>query len=133
MDNDIKLLSELVAIDTVAYGAHNYQDMASLLKEKIKGIGGSVDIVYAKASDGKKRPNVIGRINNGKNETIALNAHYDVVPVDRKDWKSDPFKLRVSGNRAYGRGASDDKSGIVVGLVAAEDEHQDYRGHRDHV
>ncbi len=119
MDKDIKLLSELVAIDTVAYGAHNYQEMASLLKEKIKGIGGGVDIIYAKAPDGKKRPNVIGRIDNGKEETVALNAHYDVVAVDRKDWKGDPFKLRLSGDRAYARGVSDDKSGVAIGLIAA--------------
>ncbi len=120
MDNDLKLLEELVGINTDTSNSSNYDDMASLLKERIKGLGGSVDIVYAKAPDGKSRPNVIGRLDFGADRTIALNAHYDVVPVDRTDWKRDPFKLTRVGNRMYGRGASDDKSGIAIALFAAE-------------
>ncbi len=120
MNGEFKLLSELVAIDTNAATASNYEDMARLLKEKIEQAGGSVDIVYSKASDKKPRPNVIGRINNGGDRTIALNAHYDVVGVSRRDWKSDPFAVKNIGNRLYGRGVSDDKSGIALAIGAAE-------------
>lgn len=120
VDLDLRLLGELVGIDTDASKSFNYDEMASLLKEKIENIGGKVDVIYAKAPDGKSRPNVIGRLDFGAEKTIALNAHYDVVPVDRTDWKRDPFKLTRVGNRMYGRGASDDKSGIAVSLFAAE-------------
>lgn len=120
MNGEFKLLSELVAIDTNAATASNYEDMARLLKEKIESIGGSVELVYSKAQDKKPRPNVIGRINNGGDRTIALNAHYDVVGVSRRDWKSEPFTIKNIGDRLYGRGISDDKSGIALALEAVQ-------------
>jgi acetylornithine deacetylase/succinyl-diaminopimelate desuccinylase-like protein len=119
--DEVGLLKELVGIDTTATTSSNYPEMASLLKEKILQIGGKVDVVYGKAKDGRPRPNVIGRIRNGGETVIGLNAHYDAVPVDRKEWKTDPFTLTITGNNAYGRGASDDKSGIAIALAAADE------------
>lgn len=51
---------------------------------------------------------------------IALSAHYDTVPVVRDRWTYDPFKLTIVGNRAYGRGALDDKSNIASIMVALD-------------
>jgi len=42
-------------------------------------------------------------------------AHYDVQPARKEEgWETDPWTPVVKGGRLYGRGAADDKSGIMI-------------------
>ena len=53
---------------------------------------------------------------------ILLTAHYDVVPVipgTESIWEEKPFAGVISNNRIWGRGALDDKSGVVGMMEAA--------------
>ena len=53
---------------------------------------------------------------------ILLTAHYDVVPVipgTESIWEEAPFAGVISNNRIWGRGALDDKSGVIGMMEAA--------------
>jgi acetylornithine deacetylase/succinyl-diaminopimelate desuccinylase-like protein len=47
--------------------------------------------------------------------TVLIYAHYDVQPAPvEAGWETDPWKAEVKDGRLYGRGAADDKSGVII-------------------
>ncbi len=59
----------------------------------------------------------IGDISNA----FGIVFHLDVVPVNRKYWDSDPFKMKTDDEFIYGRGVQDDKGPGVICLHAIKD------------
>ncbi len=119
IDYELNLLSRLVSINTDVSKKTGYLECANLISKEMKEIGLKVDTYdpVDKTSDGKPRPNIVGTLDVGSKKTIGLITHYDIVPAGI-GWKHDPFKLTVEGDRAYGRGAADDKSAIAASLGA---------------
>jgi acetylornithine deacetylase/succinyl-diaminopimelate desuccinylase-like protein len=53
--------------------------------------------------------------------TILIYGHFDVQPADPLDlWTSPPFKADIRDGRMFGRGASDDKGGMLTPIMAIE-------------
>lgn len=67
------------------------------------------------------RPCVVGRRKgSGGGRSLVLNAHIDTVPVDAPGaWMFPPFGGVIEDGRLYGRGAADDKAGVVECLLVA--------------
>ncbi len=67
------------------------------------------------------RPNLIVRL-PGKNsqKNLWIISHLDIVPPgDSQLWNSDPFELKVDGDKMYGRGVEDNHQGIISSLLAS--------------
>lgn len=64
------------------------------------------------------RPNVTGkRAGGGGGRSLILNGHVDVVsPEPVSAWSYDPWGAEIVGDRMYGRGAYDMKSGVAINL-----------------
>jgi succinyl-diaminopimelate desuccinylase len=68
-----------------------------------------------------ERPNLVAWLPGRRPEKVWVLSHLDVVPEgDVSLWHSDPFDLKVEGDRLYGRGTEDDHHGIVSSLMAVK-------------
>jgi succinyl-diaminopimelate desuccinylase len=119
LEYEIDFLSKMVEIDTESVSKKGYDKCASVILEEAERNSLDVEIVNGEkgAKDGLSRPNVIVTLDAGSDVTLLLESHFDVVPPG-PNWKYPPFKLTVEDGKAYGRGASDNKSGIAAAIGA---------------
>lgn len=123
----LSLLSELVRTPGIAWDsfpAEKLEESASLVARAFEstGIFDSVSICRADADGKPGAPAVLAHrpAKNGRPQ-ILLYAHHDVQPPgDEVNWKTPPFQPTLIDGRIYGRGAADDKAGIVAHLTAIE-------------
>ncbi len=111
-------LERLVRIPGIAFDGFDHAHVersAEAVAELLRGCGLDVDIVRAGG-----QPAVIGRKEAPPGApTVMLYAHHDVQPIgDRTLWESDPFEPVERDGRLYGRGAADDKAGIMAHVAA---------------
>ncbi|HEY9477824.1 MAG TPA: dipeptidase [Microbacteriaceae bacterium] len=120
-------LSRLVRIPSVSWAAFdpaNVEASARAVADLLTQLGVFDSVEVKRAAIGETdvlgQPAVLARRapRNGK-PTVMLYAHHDVQPPGHdEDWDSLPFEPTVRGDRLYGRGASDDKAGVLTHVAA---------------
>ncbi|MFM6965935.1 MAG: dipeptidase [Rhodoluna sp.] len=118
-------LATLVRIPGIAWEAFDAKNLevsaetiAALFRET--GVFETVEVRRASIDGKPGSPAVVARraARNGKPQ-ILLYAHHDVQPPgDDQAWETTPFEPVIKNGRMYGRGAADDKAGIVSHLAA---------------
>ncbi len=66
------------------------------------------------------RPNLVAKWGAGKKGPVLwVLSHMDVVPPgDLSLWKTDPYEIRVEGDKIIGRGVEDNQHGIISSYLA---------------
>ncbi|MDE7226224.1 MAG: Sapep family Mn(2+)-dependent dipeptidase, partial [Ruminococcus sp.] len=113
-DEMIELLSELVAIRSVQ-GAESEEfpfgekpaEALNCMLRRCAGYGFSVENVE----------NYVGTADYGSEPLLGILTHLDVVP-EGTGWSGDPYALRRTETRLFGRGTIDDKGPSVASVFA---------------
>lgn len=123
----VAFAKEIIRIPTENPPGENYSQCAEAIGKMMKKIGCEVEYVVVPeallpklAPHGQNLPrvSVIGRY-YGKSQRplIHFSGHFDVVPAGT-DWTIPPYEGVVKDGKVYGRGSSDQKSGIVSQIFA---------------
>lgn len=135
-ERQVEWTRELISIPTVnPYAGDSSAGIETAgqdwFAERCRDLGGTVRIVpvpedvYARAGvigtrgrcwDGRWNVVAEWRFGTGTGPTVILNTHMDTVGAEGMDL--DPFDPRVSDGLLYGRGSSDSKGNLIVGLAA---------------
>lgn len=119
-DAHLKEFMELIAIPSISSIPANKPDVdkaAAWIVNKLKAIG----ITTAQTIPTEGNPIVYGSWDKAPGRpTVLIYAHYDVQPVKESEWDNPPFAPKVIDNKILGRGASDDKSGVMITIWAVE-------------
>jgi len=121
----INLQRELVS--RVAVGPDNdgpgEGEKAAFLENLLTGWGLKVENYPAPdpRAAGGERPNLVAWLPGKRPDKVWVLSHLDVVPPGDLDlWDSDPYTLRVEGDRLIGRGTEDNHQGMVSSLMAVK-------------
>lgn len=111
---DLERLTRIPSVSLASFDQSHVDASAAAVADLLRAEGLHVEIVRAGG-----RPAVIGHRNGPAGApTVTLYAHHDVQPPgDEADWDSAPFEPVERDGRLYGRGAADDKAGVMVHLA----------------
>ena len=113
--NAFSLTQQLLNFDTINPPGQEHE--CALYLGKILEDGGFKTNYYEFA---KGRTGIIAKIEGSRDQLpLCFTGHIDTVPLGAVPWKKEPFKGETEGNKLFGRGSSDMKSGVAAMVIAA--------------
>lgn len=114
---DLETLVRIPSVSNAEFDQAHVAASAQAVVGLLHGVGfDDVQVLHV----GGGAPAVVGRRPaRAGAPTVLLYAHHDVQPPgDDADWQSPPFEPTERDGRLYGRGAADDKAGIIAHVGA---------------
>ncbi|NNF77209.1 MAG: acetylornithine deacetylase [Rhizobiales bacterium] len=111
-----ELIGKLISFDTTSRVSN--LELITFVQDYLAGWG--VESILLPNEDGSKS-NLYATIGPEKAGGIVLSGHTDVVPVDGQAWSTDPFSVVERDGLLFGRGTSDMKAFIAIGLAKVPD------------
>ena len=113
--SDLEDLTRIPSVSLPSFDQSHVGASAEATAALLRAEGLEVEIVREGGA-----PAVIGHVAGPEGApTVMLYAHHDVQPPgDDAEWDSPPFEPTERDGRLYGRGAADDKAGIMAHLAA---------------
>ena len=114
--NAVELTRSLLRFDTI-----NPTSTERDCAEHLAGLLEAGGFAVARHEFAPGRASLVARTGAGARPALCFAGHIDTVPLGTAAWAHDPFRGEVDGDRLYGRGASDMKSGVAAFVTAALD------------
>ncbi len=107
-----EMLDRLVGFDTTSRDSN--LALIEFVEDYLDQYGVASTRIPNEAGD---KANLLASVGPDSPGGVILSGHSDVVPVDGQPWTSDPFTLVERDKRLYGRGTSDMKCFLAIGLA----------------
>lgn len=113
--NSIDLTRNLLAFNTINPPGQE-QECAKYLGSLLESVGFQIRC-YEFAP---QRTTIVAHL-SGVSDRLPLcfTGHIDTVPLGATAWSHDPFAGEIAGDKVYGRGSTDMKSGVAAMIAAA--------------
>ena len=112
----VELTRELIRIPSM-----NPPGGEDQIADFVQGILEDAGIDSARIPLEEGRSSVVARIPGKNSGSVVLCGHLDTVRADEREWSHSPFAAELEGDRIYGLGAADMKSGVAVILQIARE------------
>lgn len=112
----IELLQKMIRLKTVNPPGDE-KALAQLLAEEMISFG--MEAVVEDLAE--NRANVKGKLHGtGERKSLLFNGHLDTVPPGDIQWEYGPYSGEIVGDKIYGRGSADMKSGLAAMIIAVK-------------
>jgi acetylornithine deacetylase/succinyl-diaminopimelate desuccinylase-like protein len=106
----------LLRIPSIAAQGTGISEAATMVKQRLEKLGADTRLIDVPGGS----PVVYGTLGSGS-PRLMIYDHYDVQPAEPFElWKTQPFEPTIHDGHVYARGASDNKSNLMLRIQAIE-------------
>jgi acetylornithine deacetylase/succinyl-diaminopimelate desuccinylase-like protein len=111
-EDNLRTLVELPTVSADPARGPEAEACAEAALALIRHFGGTATLLRVGG-----KPYVHGRFGDPERPSVLVYNHLDVQPADEPEWKGEPFRMRIDGERYLGRGTTDDKGPALTCLL----------------